>query len=227
MKSYTDTPARDGRAAATIPGGKGNAVREGFEHATGAIILIQDADLEYTVDDYPACSQPIIDGRADFTLGCRHVRGHPMRIMADTRVRATHRQRRSLGVHGDVRRHVRHAAARPVHDVQGVPVGVHRRRGVRVGPIRLRLGAAGKLVRLGYRPLEVPVEYNARSFEEGKKVRFFRDPPTWVGACIRFRFSPLPRQGDLLAPQSAERGDQIARRRGELVSDRHSDAMEG
>ena len=36
---------------------------------------------------------------------------------------------------------------------------------------------AGKLVRLGYKPVEIPVEYNARGFDGGKKVRFFRDPP--------------------------------------------------
>ncbi len=37
-----------------------------------------------------------------------------------------------------------------------------------------------KLVRLGYEPIEIPVEYKARSFHSGKKVRFFRDPPTWI-----------------------------------------------
>ena len=39
------------------------------------------------------------------------------------------------------------------------------------------------------------MQYTARSFGGGKKVRFFRDPPTWIWACLRFRFSPLPRQG--------------------------------
>ena len=52
----------------------------------------------------------------------------------------------------------------------------------------------GKLVRLGYKPLEIPVGYNARGFDGGKKVRFFRDPPTWIAACLRFRFCSLPAQ---------------------------------
>ena len=53
---------------------------------------------------------------------------------------------------------------------------------------------AGKLVRLGYKPIEIPVEYDARCFHGGKKVRFFRDPPTWIAACLRFRFCSLPVQ---------------------------------
>ena len=55
-------PRVDGRAAGRSPRGKGNAVREGFEHVTGGIILIQDADLEYSVDDYPALIAPITAG---------------------------------------------------------------------------------------------------------------------------------------------------------------------
>jgi hypothetical protein len=51
-----------------------------------------------------------------------------------------------------------------------------------------------KLVRLGYDPLEIPIQYTARNFGDGKKVRFFRDPPTWIWACLRFRFSKLPNQ---------------------------------
>ena len=53
---------------------------------------------------------------------------------------------------------------------------------------------AAKLIRLGYAPLEVPVAYNARSYSSGKKVRFFRDPPTWLVACVRFRFARIRRR---------------------------------
>ena len=67
------------------PRGKGAAVREGFEHVTGGIILIQDADLEYSVDDYPKLIDPIWRGDVDFTLGCRHVPGQPMRVMDEMR----------------------------------------------------------------------------------------------------------------------------------------------
>ena len=46
-----------------------------------------------------------------------------------------------------------------------------------------------KLLRKGYAPLEIPVNYQARSFKEGKKVAIFRDPPTWVKAMVKYRFN--------------------------------------
>jgi hypothetical protein len=48
-----------------------------------------------------------------------------------------------------------------------------------------------KLVRRGHVPVEVPVNYKSRSFDEGKKVRFFRDPLTWVETIVASRFEPL------------------------------------
>jgi hypothetical protein len=48
-----------------------------------------------------------------------------------------------------------------------------------------------KLLRKGYRPVELPVNYRARSFSEGKKVTILRDPLTWLRALVKFRFSPL------------------------------------
>jgi glycosyltransferase involved in cell wall biosynthesis len=52
-------------------GGKGSALRTGFSKVTGDIVLIQDADLEYTPDDYPALLKPITDGVADVVFGSR------------------------------------------------------------------------------------------------------------------------------------------------------------
>lgn len=51
--------------------GKGAALRTGFEHATGDIVVIQDADLEYDPRDYPRLLQPIMEGRADVVYGSR------------------------------------------------------------------------------------------------------------------------------------------------------------
>ena len=48
-----------------------------------------------------------------------------------------------------------------------------------------------KLVRKGYLPLEIPVNYTSRSFAEGKKVRFIRDPLTWVSTILRHGFSSI------------------------------------
>src|SRR5262249_38122083 len=54
------------------PRGKGHAVRTGLGHATGDFILIQDADLEYDLNDYEALLEPLRQGRACFVLGARH-----------------------------------------------------------------------------------------------------------------------------------------------------------
>jgi hypothetical protein len=54
-----------------------------------------------------------------------------------------------------------------------------------------------KLVRKGYVPLEIPVNYSSRSFKEGKKVSMLRDPLTWIRALVKYRFSSLySRRGD-------------------------------
>ena len=48
-----------------------------------------------------------------------------------------------------------------------------------------------KLIRAGHRPIEIPISYNSRSFKEGKKIRMFRDPLTWIVAWAKARFGPL------------------------------------
>jgi glycosyltransferase involved in cell wall biosynthesis len=57
--------------------GKGAALRTGFAVATGDIILVQDADLEYSADDYPLLLEPLMSGKADAVLGSRFMGGRP------------------------------------------------------------------------------------------------------------------------------------------------------
>lgn len=202
------------------PRGKGAAVREGFQHATGDIILIQDADLEYSVDDYPKLIAPIMRGEVDFTLGSRHAPGRSVRVMDETRMVAP----------------IMNAAHWVFTWFFNVTYGTKLRdpftmykvfrsdciEGVGFVADRFDFDweLVAKLVRLGYEPIEIPIEYKARSFHGGKKVRFFRDPPTWIVACLRFRFCSLP-------AQHREPGPDAGLARSDLVPERTGDALDG
>jgi glycosyltransferase involved in cell wall biosynthesis len=61
--------------------GKGTALRTGFQHASGDIIIIQDADLEYDPGEYPKLLQPILDGKANVVYGSRFIGGESHRVL--------------------------------------------------------------------------------------------------------------------------------------------------
>jgi glycosyltransferase involved in cell wall biosynthesis len=175
------------------PKGKGHAVRAGLMAATGEIIMIQDADLEYDLGDYEKLLAPIASGEHSFILGSRHSReqGWAIRKFTDQKVRAavlnlahwtfTLMINASLGVW----------LTDPFTMYK-----VFRRdciKGLRFECNRFDFDweLLIKLVRKGYRPVEIPVSYQSRSFAEGKKVSMFRDPLTWMVALAKYRFQPL------------------------------------
>ena len=173
--------------------GKGNAVREGLRHATGEIVLIQDADLEYDVADYPRLLQPIVAGGVDFVLGSRHDADKPMRVMDDVRFVDSF-----MNFGHDICTLLFNVTYGTKLKDPFTMYKVFRRRcieGVTFECDRFDFDweIVGKLVRLGYVPVEVPVSYKSRGFEEGKKVRLVRDPLTWLRAAVKFRIQPLSR----------------------------------
>jgi glycosyltransferase involved in cell wall biosynthesis len=174
------------------PQGKGHAVRAGFARATGDIILIQDADLEYDLADYDILLAPLLAGRQAFVLGSRRGRGGwAIRKFADQPFRAFVL---NLG-HWGFTALINVALGIWLRDPFTM-YKVFRREcldGVTLTCNRFDLDweLLIKLVRKGYRPIEIPVAYRSRSFEQGKKIRPFRDPLTWLVAWARARFGPL------------------------------------
>lgn len=173
------------------PRGKGYAIREGLRQATGDVVLIQDADLEYDLDDYDAVLAPILFHRALFVLGTRHGGARKMRRFA---------QQKGLAA---VLNFGHAFFATLINVLYGQNMTdpftmfkVFRRDclfGLEFHCNRFDFDheLVIKLVRKGYKPLEVPVNYSSRSFREGKKVRLFRDPFTWLWVDLKLRVTRL------------------------------------
>jgi SAM-dependent methyltransferase len=176
------------------PRGKGHAVRTGLAHATGDYVLIQDADLEYDLNDYELLLEPLVAGRAAFVLGVRHgldgrtwkVRHFTDQILVSQVMNLGHLAFTSLFniVYGTNLRD-------PFTMFKVFRRDCLHRLTFESNRFDFDWELAGKLVRAGYIPLEIPVNYQSRSFSEGKKVSFFRDPLTWIRACFKYRFAPL------------------------------------
>jgi 2-polyprenyl-3-methyl-5-hydroxy-6-metoxy-1,4-benzoquinol methylase len=179
------------------PRGKGRAVRTGLQAAAGDYVLIQDADLEYDLEDYDALLEQLVAGRAAFVLGSRHGGRNVLKM------------RQFAGQHGlSVFFNFGHWFFTTLINVlywQRLrdPFTMFKvfRRDCLFG---MEFECDGfdfdfelllKLIRKGYRPIELPVNYRSRSFREGKKVRVFRDPITWLRALSRLRFAKIDPMG--------------------------------
>jgi hypothetical protein len=162
------------------PLGKGNAVREGFQHATGDVVLIQDADLEYDLDDYEALLAPILLHRALFVLGTRHAGSWKMRQFTQQRLLATGLNLGHAFFTGLINLLFRQHLTDPFTMFKVFRRDALFHLDLECNRFDFDHELVIKLLRKGYRPLEVPVNYRSRSFQEGKKVRMFRDPFTWL-----------------------------------------------
>jgi glycosyltransferase involved in cell wall biosynthesis len=194
IESHAGDPARSVRAIYEAgPRGKGHAVRQGIAAASGDVLLIQDADLEYDVRDYPALIGPIVEDRADFVLGSRHLGADRwnIRSFADRSLQSALMNVGGILFHGFFNRvfGVRLSDPTTMYKVfrarclDGLVLGCNR--------FDFDYELVGKLIRSGFMPLEVPVAYRSRGFHEGKKIRVLRDPLTWVFAILKCRFAEL------------------------------------
>lgn len=170
--------------------GKGNAVRTGLTHATGDMILIQDADLEYDVNDYDKLLDPLLSGRYSFVLGSRHLGRGNWRIRSFSNDLLT---ALSMNIGHQLFAFLLNLFYSTNLKDPFTMFKVFRKeclRGLELECNRFDFDfeLVTKLIRKGFVPAEIPIGYKSRPFSEGKKVRLLRDPISWIVALIKYRF---------------------------------------
>lgn len=197
QKFIASHPADSRRSAQLIlqdqARGKGNAVREGFKYATGDIVLIQDADLEYDVNDYSSLVEPILNGKTGFVLGSRHLSsgGWKIRKFEQSPVKAALLNFGGLFFHGLFNVLFGTKLTDPTTMYKVFRRSFLKEFSLTANRFDFDYELLGKLIRTGHIPLEVPVIYKSRSFAEGKKIRIFRDPLGWILILFRARFGRI------------------------------------
>lgn len=166
--------------------GKGNAITQGFMLSTGDIVIIQDADLEYSPDDYPAMIRPIMDGYADVVFGSRFINANPHRVLffyhyignklitlfsnMMTNLNLTDIETGYKAFRGDIIRRI-------APDLQSKGFGIEAEITSRVAKIP------------GIRIYEVGISYFGRTYQEGKKIGWKDAVVTFI-AIVKYHFFP-------------------------------------
>ncbi|MFC1677961.1 glycosyltransferase family 2 protein [Planctomycetota bacterium] len=176
--------------------GKGAAVRAGFETATGDILIVQDADLEYDPNEIPKVIGPIVDGKADVVYGSRFMCLDPHRVLAHW-----HRlgNRVLTGISNiftniDLTDEATCYKAFRREVIEGIEL---EEDGFAFCP-----EITAKIAKAKYRIYEVAISYCGRSYEEGKKIRF-RDGVSAVWAIVKYSLFAKKHKGNDKCPANS------------------------
>ncbi len=158
--------------------GKGAGLRTGFTAATGDLLLVQDADLEYDPTEYPTLLQPILDGHADVVYGSRFL-GGPHRVLFFWHYLGN----RFLTLISNMFTDLNLTDMETCYKV--FTADVMRRLELVSDRFGIEPEVTAKVARLGCRIYEVPISYHGRTYAEGKKIGW-RDGVSAIWTILKF-----------------------------------------
>lgn len=167
--------------------GKGAALRTGFEHATGDIILVQDADLEYSPSEYPQLLAPIIDANAQVVYGTR-LKNYPVKLIGHGRTPLVSHflGNKFLTLLTNIFYNTTLTDMETCYKVfkkdaiKGIQIKSDR--------FEFEPEITAKILKRGIRIVEVPISVNPRGYDEGKKITW-KDGFGAVWTLIKYRFT--------------------------------------
>lgn len=159
--------------------GKGAALRRGFREVSGDVVVIQDADLEYSPEEYPQLIDLICAGRADVVYGSRFIGRH--RVFLFTHYLGN----RLLTLVTNVLYNTMLTDMETCYKVMRTEV--LRSMTLRSDGFGIEPELTAKIFKRGYRVYEVPITYDGRGYEDGKKITW-RDGIVALWVLLRYRF---------------------------------------
>jgi glycosyltransferase involved in cell wall biosynthesis len=160
--------------------GKGSALRRGFAAVTGDLVVIQDADLEYSPEEYPQLIELIMLGRADVVFGSRFLGRHRVFLLTH------YLGNRIVTFIANVLYNTMLTDMETCYKV--MRVDVLRSMELKSNGFGIEPEITAKVFKRGYRVYEVPISYDGRGYDEGKKITW-RDGLVALWVLLKYRFS--------------------------------------